>query len=192
MGKAEVYGAGDVAELLGIHRNTVLAAIGDGRLKARPVPRRSGRPAARFRFEIRRDDLVLFLLSRGDDPAAVRRLFASAEAVALVRTPAAVQAALGRVLPTLQCDSLFDLGRLVEGRKVRAVVLNLPELGTAHTARELRSLYAQIDRPELIALLPDDGVGSLLSPVPFDVLIGEGTAPAAIAGTVSRVLSPRG
>lgn len=184
----DVYGTNDVAALLGVHRNTVLYAIEAGRLKARPVPRRPGRPGW-LRFEITRDDLVRFLLGRGDDTAAVRRLFVSAEAVALVRTRPAVQAALGRVLPTLQCDGLLDLGRLVEARKIRAAVLDLGELGTAATARELRNLYHQADRPELIALVPDDGVGSLPSPVPFDVLIGGGTRPAAIAGTVARVLS---
>lgn len=186
----DVYGTSDVAELLGVHRNTVLYAIEGGRLKARPVPRRPGR-TDRTRFEIRRDDLVRYLLGAGHDTAAVRRLFASAEAVALVRTPAAVQAALCRVLPTLQCDGLLDLGRLVEAKKIRAAVLDLGELGTAATARELRSLYRQVDRPELIALVPDDGVASLQSPIPFDVLIGDGTGPAAIAGTVVRVLSPR-
>ena len=171
----------------GANLRPVLTAIGDGRLKARPVARRS----ARKHFEVRRADLVRFMLARGDDPAAVRRLFASAESVALVRTPADVQAAVGRVLPTVQCDGLFDVGRLVEGGMVWAVVLNLPELGAAHTARELRRFYELPVRPELVALVGDDGVRSLPSPIPFDVPIGAGTTPAAIAGTLLRLRGTR-
>lgn len=187
MRQTDVYGTGAVAAMLGWHRNSVLGAIKGGRLAARPVTNTRGGVADR-RYEIRRPDLVRFLLARGVDPAAVRRLFASAEAVALVRTPACVQAAVARLVPTIQCDTLFDLGRLVEGGKVWAAVLDLVELGTAHTARELQAFHAQAGRAvELIALVPDDGVGSLPSPVPFDVPIGATTTPAAIAGVVLRL-----
>ena len=184
MRRPDVYGVVAVAALLGVHRNTVLSAITGGRLRGRKA--RWGKE--RNRFEVRRDDLVRFLLARGDEPAAVRRLFASAEAVALVRTPAAVQAAVARLMPTIQCAGLFDLGRLVAEGKVWAAVLNLAELGTAATARELQAFHAQPGRVvELIALVPDDGVKSLPSPVPFDVPIGEATSPAAVASTVLRL-----
>lgn len=185
MAKGDVYGTSAAAAILGVHRNSVWNAIRAGKLRARSLPRSAGSSSSRF--EIRRDELARYMLGLGEPPAVVRRLFSSAEAVALVRTPAAVQAALGRLMPTIQCDSLFDLGRLVEGRKIWAAVLDLRELGTAHTARELRGFYPQLDRPELIALVPDDGVASLPSPVPFDVPIGAGTSPAAIAGAVVRL-----
>jgi hypothetical protein len=108
--------------------------------------------------------------------------------VALVRTPAAVQAAVARLMPTIQCAGLFDLGRLVEAGKVWAAVLDLVALGTADTARELQAFHGQAGRSvELIALLPDDGVGSLPSPVPFDVPIGATTTAAAVAGVVARL-----
>jgi hypothetical protein len=178
MRRPDVYGTGEAAALLGMHRNSIHYLIRQGVLRAKPVD---------GRHTITRAALVSFLLGRGCELSTVRRLFHSAESVALVRTPAAVQAAVGKVLPTVQCDGLFDLGRLIEGGKVWAAVLDLDELGTAHTARELRRFHEQPVRPELVALVGEEGVRSLPSPIPFDVPIGAGTTPGAIAGTLLRL-----
>jgi len=186
MRQTNLYGTTAAAAILGLHRNTLAHAIRQGKLKAEAVVYRSRGPVG-DRYQIRRDDLMRYLLGRGAEPAAVRRLFNSAEVVALVKTPAAVQQAVARLMPTIQCGSLFELGRLAEGRKIWAAVLDLPELGTAQTAEALREYHAQADRPELIALVGDDGVRSLPSPVPFDVLIGATTAPPAIAAAVLRL-----
>lgn len=186
----DVYGSAEVAELLGMHRNGVHRAIVTGRLLARPV-REGARGRSLKRYTIHRDDLVRFLLGRGDSIASVRRRFPSPESLALVRTPAAVQAALGTLMPTIQCDSLFDLGRLVEAGLIWGAVLNLPELGTIETARAMRGLHGQPDRPELIALLADEGVRSLPPPIPFDSLLGAATGAKALARAVVRLRQKR-
>lgn len=186
----DVFSSAEAAELLGLHPNSVKKAIASGRLVARPV-REGARGRNSKRFTISRDELVLFLLRRGESAAAVRRRFPSAENVALVRTPAAVQAALARLMPTIQCESLFELGRLVEAGAIWGAVLNLPELGTAETARAMREFYGQIDRPELIALLADEGVRSLPTPIPFDSLLGAATTPGAVARAVVRLRQKR-
>lgn len=192
----DVFGSAEVAGLLGMHRNGVLAAIAGGRLVARPVregARGPGRQTGREpkRYTIHRDDLVRFLLRRGDSLASVRRLFPSPDAVALVRTPGALEADLGPLMPTIACNSLFDLGRLVEARMIWGAVFNLPELGTIETAAAMRDFHGQADRPDLIALLADEGVRCLPSPIPFDSLLGAGTSAKAVARAVVRLRQKR-
>lgn len=184
MARPETFSPSQVAAMLGVGKDLVLARIRAGQLQASPLARGT---KGGVTYRVTRSHLTQFLVANNFPLDRLRRVLNPDGAVLLCGTMPSLQHELSHAFRTRHIDSLFELGRALETVPAWAAVVNLQQTGATLAAEAFRTYFREADRPDLVALVGDDGLPVRCSPIPFDLVLPAAAPPAVLARSIATL-----
>lgn len=161
---------GQVAKVVGCHPGTIRERIRAGLLKA------SKSPARKNRYHVHRDSLVRWLIASGWEPARIREAVPQPGPLFVVssrrETLTAVHAEPKRVF-----GSMFEAALAMRAEQPWGLLADLMDLNVGEACMSVQKFRQVIDRPLLIAVIPDSGILANC----FDFTILDSLPPGKIA-----------
>jgi excisionase family DNA binding protein len=166
----------EVADMISCSKDYILKQVNAGKLRGIKLP--ASEQGKQRKWRIFRDDLVRWLVAGGIPAERVRGMLNPDGRLFLVRTAADLHAAFK--VPTFRIKSLFQLGLELRARATWGVVVDLPAVGTTEAMESMAEYSKRVDRPTLIGLYGEDGLGH--SPaVSFDAVFDRGVYAETLA-----------
>lgn len=179
MSRPQSFTVSQIARMIHISRHSVTKEIKRGHLYAtggQAAP--SGLDMA---YRVSRDSLIRWLIASNFPIDQLRSILNPDGVLLLVRCAPALQVAVTKT-QTFAVGSLFGLGQEMARRPCWGAAIDLPAVGTSEACDSLAEIAHRHDRPKLIGLYGDDGIG--LDPrmiETFDTLLPRSSPPHILA-----------